>query len=56
MQQHHLLFDKVDYVIDVLSVAPDEVLFFLQDHLDQLLMVVADLINVIPILRLQLRK
>lgn len=33
VKEHHFLFDKVDYIIDVRSVAPNELFFLRQNHL-----------------------
>jgi len=54
MQQHHLLFDEVNHIIDVLSVASNQLLFFLQDHFYQALVVIADFVHIRPILLIQL--
>ena len=54
VEQVHLLLDYVDDVIDVLSMLTDQVLLFLQDLVDQPLMVSADAVQVVPILVLQL--
>ena len=52
MQQHHLLLHKIDHIVYVLSVAPDQVLFFFQDHLYQLLVINTDTIYIIAVLAL----
>jgi hypothetical protein len=47
------LFDKIDDLIDVLTVPVNEFFFFLEDLLNQLLMLIAQLVCVITILSFQ---
>ena len=53
MQEHHLLFDEVHRVVDVVAVGPDHLLLFLQDLLNQVLVVLTQKLRVATVLRLQ---
>jgi len=53
VEQRHLLLDKVNDVVDVPSVAGDDLLFLLEDLFDEFLMLRAKLVRVILILLLQ---
>jgi hypothetical protein len=50
IEKNHLLFDEVDHFIDVLTVPVDELFLFLEDLLNQLLVLIAQLVCVISIL------
>ena len=54
LKDAHIFFDDVDDVIDVLSVVRNETFFLLKYHLNQVLMVSADLVNIASILGLEI--
>jgi hypothetical protein len=54
VEEGHLLLDEVDDVVDVAAVARDDLLFLLEDLLDQFLMLRAQGVRVVRVLRLQL--
>ena len=54
VEEGHLLLDEVDDVVDVAAVARDDLLFLLEDLLNQFLMLRTQGVRVVRILRLQL--
>ena len=54
MEEHHLLLDQVNHVVNMLSVSIDELLFLLEDQLHQFLMVLADSLHICTILIFEL--
>jgi len=53
LQDPHIGLDDIDYIVDVLSVLIDEFFLVLQDHLDQVLMVTANLVNIVGVFGLE---
>lgn len=43
VEKHHFLLNKLNHLIDMLTVRLDEVLFFFEDDADELFMLLADL-------------
>ena len=54
LKDAHVGLDDVHNVVDVLAVLTNELFFLLEDHLDQVLMVPADLVNIVCVLDLDL--
>jgi hypothetical protein len=53
MKQVHVFASYVDDVIDMLTMALNELLFFFENHFDEAFVVLADPISVIAILHLE---
>lgn len=50
MEEDHLLFDQVDHIIDVLSMAANKLFLLFKDHLDEFLMILADTVYISTVL------
>jgi hypothetical protein len=46
MEKHHLLFNEIDYIVDVLSVATDKLFLLFEDHFHQAFVIVANTVHV----------